>query len=168
MISPADQLIKSQSERRERGGPVEVAASSWMASPIIHSNSSPGILTARRIGVPVPRRTRRATEFTIKQKARGNKGDKIFPSENIYDEPYFKEQWHSRLHPAGSPSRAFLRGKRHCSRSPNRLFIGIREAEVRKSCGRAGETASSLVICSATFFLQGASGNSRSFEKEMA
>lgn len=43
----------------------------------------------------MPRRTRRATEFTIKQKARGNKGDKIFPSENIYDEPYFKEQWHT-------------------------------------------------------------------------
>lgn len=30
------------------------------------------------------------TLFTIKQKAVGNKGDKIFLSENIYDSPYFR------------------------------------------------------------------------------
>lgn len=37
------------------------------------------------------------TEFTIKQKALGNKGDKIFLSENIYDSPYFRERERERI-----------------------------------------------------------------------
>lgn len=37
------------------------------------------------------------TEFTIKQKAVGNKGDKIFLSENIYDSSYFRERKRDRI-----------------------------------------------------------------------
>lgn len=80
------------------------------------------------------------TEFTIKQKAVGNKGDKIFLSENIYDSSYFRERKRDRIREkeserereggrAQSLRQRFLRGKRPVivHRSPNPLFIGIRE-----------------------------------------
>lgn len=59
--------------------------------------------------------TRLATEFTIKQKAnkqKGNKGDKIFPPENIYDLPYFK----------AAPARVDRRAKDFCEESGQSLF----------------------------------------------
>lgn len=55
---------------------------------------------------------RLATEFTIKQKARSNKGDKIFPPENIYDSPYFK----------AAPARVDRRAKDFCEESGQSLF----------------------------------------------
>lgn len=96
----------------------------------IMETPSPGDATSEMVPVLY---TSRATEFTIKQKARGNKGDKIFPSENIYGASYFKEAT------GRSSCRRFLRGKRPAivHRSLNRLFIAIREAEVRKFCGQA-------------------------------
>lgn len=56
--------------------------------------------------------TRLATEFTIKQKAPSNKGDKIFPLENIYDSPYFK----------AAPARVDCRAKDFCEESGQSLF----------------------------------------------
>lgn len=72
------------------------------------------------------------TEFTIKQKAVGNKGDKIFLSENIYDSSYFRERKRDRIMEKESEREREGGGEHNrcakdfCEESDRSLFTGHR------------------------------------------
>lgn len=111
------------------------------------------IISSETYNGTVPVYSSQTTEFTIKQKAFGNKGDKIFLSENIYDSPYFRERerGHDRCVKdfCEESDRSLFTGRRiHCLLAFMRLKYVNLAGE-----GTRGEATSSLVISSTTSFL---------------
>lgn len=146
-------FLKFDLRRKKKESPIISRSSKILKIDHEHAIIRQNIISSERYNGTVPVYSSQTTEFTIKQKALGNKGDKIFLSENIYDSPYFRER--EREHDrcvkdfCEESDRSLFTGRRiHCLLAFMRLKYVNLAGE-----GTRGEATSSLVISSTTSFL---------------